>query len=112
MVNMMVPPAAVPAVVERLVIVGAARYLNPFDNVAVWPSTVTMTLMEPAAWEGVVAVQVVVLLHVTLVAAFPPKVKLVLPLVPKLVPVMVAMMVPPLIDPVTLDRLVRVGADR
>ena len=112
MVTIMVPPAAVPEVVDREVIVGAARYVNPLVKVAVCVPTFTITLTEPAAWAGVVAVQVVVLLHETFVAAFPPKVKLVLPLRSKLVPVRVVMTVPPAMEPVALEMAVRVGVPR
>ena len=112
MVDMMVPPAAVPEVVDREVMVGAARYVNPLVKVAVCVPTFTTTETEPAAWAGVVAVQVVLLLQETLVAAVPPKVKLVLPLMSKLVPVRVVMIVPPAMEPVALEMPVRVGTPR
>ena len=72
--------------------------------------TVTITSTAPAVWAGVVAVQVVLVLQVTLVAATPPNLKLVPPLVSKLAPVIV-ILVPPDAGPEIGERVEMVGAN-
>ena len=84
-----VPPPIDPEIIERLFRVGRARYVKPPVRVDEILLTVTTTSTAPAVPAGVVAVQVVTLLQVTLVAPAPPKVKLVPPVVLKFVPVIV-----------------------
>ena len=67
--------------------------MKPPARVAVPPGVVTTTSTAPAAWAGVVAVRLVELMMVTLVAATPPMVTVVLPAT-KFVPVMVTVWPP------------------
>jgi len=69
---------------------------------------VTVTVTVPAAWAGLVALQVVVEAQLTAVAAVPPNVTVVAPKLLKPVPLIVTA-VPPAVEPLGGDTLVTAG---
>lgn len=94
---MAVPPNVEPEVGLRLMMVGAGvMYVNALSLVNIPVGVVTTTLFAPGVPAGVTAVMEVALTTVTLVAAVPPTVTLVVP--NKFVPVILKG-VPPNVEP-------------
>ena len=109
----LVLPAAGPELGAIELTVGAgARYVNWSATLValVWPPTVTLTSTVPAAWAGLVAVQLVVVEQDTAVAAPAPKATVVAPgVVLNPVPVIVTA-VPPAVGPLVGAMLLTAGA--
>ncbi|HEY2091287.1 MAG TPA: hypothetical protein VGJ81_05330 [Thermoanaerobaculia bacterium] len=104
------PPLAFPRLGVTELTVGGARYVKAPIFVTVPVGAVTVTSTAPAAWDGVVTVSVVAVAAVT-TAGLPPKVTLVLLVVPKFVPVIVTVC-PPLVRPFAGCKAVMVGVAR
>src|SRR6266851_2786080 len=84
------------------------RYVNAPVAVALWPPVLTTTSTAPTACAGVVAMIVLALPTLTFVAALPPNVTVVVPLVLKFEPLIVTA-VPPLAGPLLGDTLPMLG---